>query len=141
MLRPKVSVSTRETISILTSHLLPPPLPAFFPATTGTSYKLPELLQPLQTVRELFTVIEGLDHQLGGGHKGVQGFLTGERFSFSKSSMYSMDQYAADRIGNDTRFPSLTLDLHGSNYWSWNRYGVKMRGIGDHSKSRPVLVG
>ena len=115
--------------------------PAFFPATTGTSYKLPELLQPLQTVRELFTVIEGLDHQLGGGHKGVQGFLTGERFSFSKSSMYSMDQYAADRIGNDTRFPSLTLDLHGSNYWSWNRYGVKMRGIGDHSKSRPVLVG
>ena len=113
--------------------------PAFFPATTGTSYKLPELLQPLQTVRELFTVIEGLDHQLGGGHKGVQGFLTGERFSFSKSSMYSMDQYAADRIGNDTRFPSLTLDLHGSNSWSWNRYGVKMRGIGDPAQLFAML--
>ena len=51
--------------------------PAFFPATTGTSYKLPELMQPLQTVRELFTVIEGLDHQLGGGTKEYRGSSPG----------------------------------------------------------------
>ena len=50
-----------------------------------------------------------------------------------------MDQYAADRVGNDTRFPSLTLDLHGSNSWSWNRYGVKMRGIGDPAQLFDML--
>jgi len=113
--------------------------PAFFPTTTGPNYTLPELLQPLKPIRDSITVIEGLDHQLGGGHKGVQGFLTGERFSFSKSSMYSLDQYAADQVGNDTRFPSVTLDLYGSNSWSWNRYGVKMRGIGDPTQLFDML--
>ncbi len=113
--------------------------PAFFPTTSGPDYALPELLLPLKPARGALTVIEGLDHQLGGGHKGVQGFLTGERFSFSKSSMYSLDQYAADRIGNDTRFPSLTLDLNGSNSWSWNRYGVKMRGIGNPAQLFDML--
>jgi hypothetical protein len=113
--------------------------PAFFPSTTGPDYTLPELLVPLQPTRNALTVIEGLDHQLGGGHKGVQGFLTGERFSFSNSSMYSLDQYAADRVGNDTRFPSLTLDLNGSNSWSWNRYGVKMRGIGNPAQLFDML--
>ncbi len=113
--------------------------PAFFPSTTGPDYTLPELLVPLQPTRNALTVIEGLDHQLGGGHKGVQGFLTGERFSFSNSSMYSLDQYAADRVGNDTRFPSLTLDLNGTNSWSWNRYGVKMRGIGNPNQLFDML--
>lgn len=105
--------------------------PAFFPKTTGTDFAMPELLAPLEKHRRRWTIIEGLDHRVGGGHKGVQAFLTGMRFSFNRGGMYSLDQYAADRIGSETRFASLPLDIGGSNSWSWNRYGVKLQGIGN----------
>ncbi len=105
--------------------------PAFFPRTTGTDFGVPELLAPLEKHRRNWTIIEGLDHRVGGGHKGVQAFLTGQRFSFNRGGMYSLDQYAADRIGSETRFASLPLDIGGSNSWSWNRYGVKLQGIGN----------
>ena len=105
--------------------------PAFFPKTTGTDFSMTELLAPLEKHRRKWTIIEGLDHRVGGGHKGVQAFLTGIRFSFNRSGMYSLDQYAADRIGSETRFASLPLDIGGSNSWSWNRYGVKLQGIGN----------
>ena len=105
--------------------------PAFFPKTTGTDFAMPELLAPLAKHRRNWTIIEGLDHRVGGGHKGVQAFLTGQRFSFNRGGMYSLDQYAADRIGSETRFASLPLDIGGSNSWSWNRYGVKLQGIGN----------
>ena len=105
--------------------------PAFFPKTTGTDFEMPELLKPLEAHRRRWTIIEGLDHRVGGGHKGVQAFLTGERFSFNRSGMYSLDQYAADRVGSQTRFASLSLDVGGGNSWSWNRYGVKLQGIGN----------
>ena len=105
--------------------------PAFFPTGTGSDFALTELLSPLEKNRRHWSVIEGLDHGVGGGHKGVQAFLTGIRFSFQRSGMYSLDQYAADRIGSETRFASLPLDIGGSNSWSWNRYGVKLQGIGN----------
>ena len=105
--------------------------PAFFPTRTGSDFALTELLKPLEKNRRNWSVIEGLDHGVGGGHKGVQAFLTGVRFSFQRSGMYSLDQYAADRIGSETRFASLPLDIGGSNSWSWNRYGVKLQGIGN----------
>ncbi len=105
--------------------------PAFFPAETGNDFALTELLTPLKNSRRHWSVIEGLDHGVGGGHKGVQAFLTGVRFSFQRGGMYSLDQYAADRIGSETRFASLSLDVGGGSSWSWNRYGVKLRGIGN----------
>ncbi|MDP7277123.1 MAG: DUF1552 domain-containing protein [Planctomycetaceae bacterium] len=105
--------------------------PAFFPAKTGNDFALTELLTPLKNSRRHWSVVEGLDHGVGGGHKGVQAFLTGVRFSFQRGGMYSLDQYAADRIGSETRFASLSLDVGGGSSWSWNRYGVKLRGIGN----------
>ena len=105
--------------------------PAFFPQSAGREFERPDLLGPLEKHRQRWTIIEGLDHRVGGGHKGVQAFLTGVRFSFNRGGMYSLDQYAADRIGSETRFASLPLDIGGGNSWSWNRYGVKLQGIGN----------
>ena len=105
---------------------------AFFPKNSGLDYELSEYLQPLSGLKNHFTVMQGLDHGLGGGHKGVSAWLTGVRYEPGAGNrMYSVDQFAADRIGGTTRYPSLSLSLQSSESVSWNRNGVCLRSIGE----------
>ncbi len=90
----------------------------FFPATAGRNYALTPYLNILSRVRDKFTVFSGVSHPgVTGAHAAEKCFLTGtphpERGGFRNG--ISLDQLAAESVGNHTRFPSLTLAMSGEN--------------------------
>ncbi len=102
--------------------------PNLFPKTAGAGYEATPYLEPLQAVKENFTVISGLMHPLvDGGHHAERSFLTGAAHPGQPSfrNTISVDQYAAERIGHLTRFPFLTLSAN-SNGISYTRSGVQI---------------
>lgn len=102
--------------------------PHFFPAAAGRDYATTPYLEPLKGLRDDFTVISGLSHpEVASGHDSGYSFLTGARHSgFMRGSFrntISVDQLAAERIGGETRFPSLVLACEGAGM-SWTRSGA-----------------
>ncbi len=101
--------------------------PNFFPGKTGPDYELSPYLETLTEFRNDFTVISGLSHaEVGSSHDSAYSFLTGAphpeiRAGFRNS--ISLDQFAAEQIGDQTRFPSLTLAAEGFGL-SWTRSGA-----------------
>lgn len=86
--------------------------PLLFPQKSGPAYETTPYLEPLQGVRDRFTVISGLRHPMvDGGHDAEKSFLTGAAHPGEPSfrNTISVDQFAAERIGHLTRFPSLAL--------------------------------
>ena len=84
----------------------------FFPEQTGRGYAPSRYLAPLADRREDFTVFSGVSHpEVDGGHAADVSFLTGAPHPLSSGfrNSISLDQYAAQRLGPQTRFPSLTL--------------------------------
>jgi len=77
---------------------------AFFPKQAGFDYETSELLKPLESLRDHFTVFSGLDHRAGNGHGNWGTFLTGQ-----KVNQISLDQIVAEKIGQPTRFDSIQL--------------------------------
>ena len=107
--------------------------PAFFPKKTGTDYDLPRLLNPLAPHRDDLTLFSGLDHDHKGGHFAVHSFLTGVLSADAKDrpdGNISIDQLAAESVGNATRFPSLTIGsesgIHGGCQMCWTRSGTRV---------------
>ena len=83
--------------------------PAFFPKATGASYKMPQLLKPMEPLRKQFTVFSGLDHPgVGKGHPRTVNYLTGVGDPKKRKQM-SIDQVAANHTGPFTRFRSVNL--------------------------------
>jgi hypothetical protein len=84
----------------------------FFPEKAGKDYAPTPYLQRLAKFRQQFTVFSGVSHPgVTGGHAAEKCFLTGtphpERGGFR--NWVSLDQLAAEQIGNRTRFPTLVL--------------------------------
>ncbi len=111
----------------------------FFPAQSGKEYVLSPYLNILKDYRDEFTVISGLAHAGMGSsfaHQASASFLTGApgagRPGFRNT--ISLDQFAADCIGTETRFPSLALSGEGSGGLSWTRTGALI--AADNSPSR-----
>src|ERR671924_488317 len=106
--------------------------PKFFPAPdqTGRGYQLSPYLELLRAHREDFTVFSGVWHpDVDGGHPADNCFLTAAPHPGSGGfrNTISLDQYAAERIGHLTRFPSLTLGVNvqqGQRSLSWTASGV-----------------
>jgi hypothetical protein len=104
----------------------------FFPAPdqTGRGYKLSPYLELLSAHREDFTVFSGVwNPDVDGGHPADNCFLTAAPHPGSGGfrNTISLDQFAAERIGNLTRLPSLTLGVNIQQGWrslSWTRGGV-----------------
>ena len=101
----------------------------FFPQETGKNYKLSPYLELLEDYRDDMTVISGLAHSGMGSsfaHQASASFLTGVpgagRPGFRNA--ISLDQFAADHIGTQTRFPSVALSGEGSGGLSWTRTGA-----------------
>ncbi len=101
--------------------------PFFFPEQTGQDYALSPYLEPLKELRHDFTVISGLSHpDVGSSHDSIFSFLTAAphpelRAGFRNS--ISLDQFAAEQIGGQTRVPSLSLSAEGFGL-SWTRSGA-----------------
>ena len=100
----------------------------FFPAGTGREYEASPYLKLLEAHRNDFTVISGVSHpNVDGGHPSDISFLTAAPHPASSSfrNTISLDQFIAERIGNQTRFPSLTLAVNGAaRSLSWTGSGV-----------------
>lgn len=102
----------------------------FFPTQTGRDYALSPYLELLREYRNELTVFSGVSHpDVDGGHPADNCFLTAAphpgRGGFRNT--ISIDQYAAERLGNQTRFPSLTLGVNvsqGQRSLSWTGAGV-----------------
>ena len=104
--------------------------PHFFPEKAGKDYELTPYLELLKDYRDDFTVISGLMHagtSSGFAHQATASFLTGVpgagRPGFRNA--ISIDQFAADDIGGQTRFPTLTLSGEGLGL-SWTRTGAQV---------------
>jgi len=100
----------------------------FFPTDAGRDYTPSSYLRILQDYRRDFTVLSGVSHpNVDGGHPSDVSFLTAAPHPASGSfrNTISLDQYIAERIGNQTRFPSLTLAVNsGTRSLSWTGSGV-----------------
>ena len=77
---------------------------AFYPTQTGSSYQLPELMEPIKAHRNDFTIFSGLDHRGPNGHEGWTNFLCGRQIK-----SYSIDQIIADKIGQKSRFTDIRV--------------------------------
>jgi len=106
---------------------------AFWPSKLGSDYELTTLLAPLGPHRKEMTLFSHLDHGLKGGHFAVHTFLTGVKAAEAKGTPeggISLDQRAAEFVGSQTRFPSLTIGsedgLHGGCMMSWTRSGTRI---------------
>ncbi|MDP6928924.1 MAG: DUF1552 domain-containing protein [Planctomycetota bacterium] len=99
----------------------------FFPKAAGKDYVATSTLKPLETHRDDLTVFSHLDHELNGGHKAVQGFLTSikkeEAAGFPEKNI-SLDQAAAEHVGSSTRFPSINTGIEGGTDMCWTKAGV-----------------
>lgn len=114
-------------------------------STTGYDYKLPELLKPLEKHKADITIFQNLMHQYSAdGHSGSTFWLTGaNRYAIPGQSFHnsiSVDQVAAEVLGQDTRFTSIQLaakghsssgaDGHGpGSSLAWNRFGKPVAGL------------
>jgi hypothetical protein len=89
----------------------------WFPTGKGADYQLTNPLKPLEANREEFSVFTGLSHPKGrklGGHDTGDTFLTGSDLAGTQfTNTISIDQYAAQYLGDQTRFGSLTLSSDG----------------------------
>lgn len=112
---------------------------------TDTGYVLPEGLKPLERHKRDFSVIQNLMHQHSDqGHWGSTFWLTGaNRYAVPGSNFHntrSVDQIAAEALGQDTRYTSLqlefdmssgALDGHGPGGLSWDKQGKPLQGLDD----------
>ncbi len=102
----------------------------FFPQSAGKDYELSPYLTALAEFRGDFTVFSGLSHPgVTGGHSADNCLLTAARGAFKSGfrNSISFDQFAAEKLGQVTRFPTLNLGVNidkGNRSLSWTRDGV-----------------
>ncbi|MBG30340.1 MAG: hypothetical protein CMI31_10120 [Opitutae bacterium] len=102
---------------------------AFFPKEKGTDYVSSPTLKNIEKHRKDYTIFSHLDHDSGGGHGGVNAFLTGVRKQESNGfpeKNVSLDQIAAEHVGSASRFPSITAGIGEGTDMCWTRTGVRI---------------
>lgn len=103
--------------------------PSFWPTTPGSGYESTEYLDLLKDHKDDFTLFSGLSHQNQSGrrpHDSEATWLTAARnpgFAGFRNSV-SLDQVAAQQVGQQTRFPSITLGSNSSVSQSYSANGV-----------------
>jgi hypothetical protein len=98
-------------------------MPKWTPATEGSGFQLSEILQPLAPYQSQLNVISDLRHAMAYGsgatanhNRSAAAYLSG---AFAKTGAepslgITVDQLAAQKIGQDTPLPSLELMIEGS---------------------------
>lgn len=88
----------------------------WFPHETGPDYRFTKPLEPLAKLRGEISILSGLSHpaiRKMVGHATGDSFLTGADQSRGYVNSISIDQLYAEAVGEQTRFPSLTLSSDG----------------------------
>jgi hypothetical protein len=102
----------------------------FFPTKAGRDYELTQTLAPLGDVRSEFSLFSGMSHpDVNGGHSAENCFLTAARGPTKSGfrNQISLDQFAVEKLGQLTRFPTLNLGVNidkANRSLSWTRDGV-----------------
>ena len=109
--------------------------PAFYPKQSGAHYDIPPLLEPLAPHRDHFTIFSGLDHRAPNGHDAWNNFLCGK-----VPGSYSLDQIIADRIGQQSRIPSLHLIAGASEHTNGRQISYTRQGVPLPEIERPSLL-
>ena len=119
--------SPRRMVAIETNMGILPQY--FFPEKPGRDYVSSPYLERLSQHRDNLTVFSGVSHPgVTGGHTAERCFLTGtphpDRGGFRNG--ISLDQFAAEQLGNRTRYPSLVLAVssEGHSTLSYTRSGA-----------------
>jgi len=125
----EASVEPQRLIAIQTNQGILPT--NFFPKGEGRDYEASPYLKILDKFRNRMTVFSGVSHpEVDGGHSAERCFLTAAPHpglgGFRNS--ISVDQYAAERIGHLTRFPSLALSVGTKASLSYTQSGVQIPG-------------
>lgn len=120
---PRRLVAINTNLGLLADH--------FFPEQSGRDYQLSPYLETIAPWRDQFTVISGSSHpDVTGGHSAEVSYLTAAPHPGSASfrNTISLDQFAAERIGNHTRVPSLPLSVarSGNQSLSFTNSGVML---------------
>jgi hypothetical protein len=113
--------------------------PFLFPQETGADYALTPYLEPLKNLKGDFSVLSGLQHEEqngANGHTSEMTWLTSAKHPglAGFKNTISLDQFIAERIGSQTRFPSLILGT-GSESLSWSASGVPLPAESSPSKA------
>lgn len=105
--------------------------PSLFPQAPGSDYESTEYLDLLRDHRSDFTLFSGLSHPDQNGkqpHDTEMTWLSAARnpgLDGFKNSI-SVDQYAADKLGQVTRFPSIALSSNLQKSQSYTSNGVML---------------
>lgn len=103
--------------------------PLLFPSEAGFDYTPSPYLELLQAHRRDFTIISGLNHpDVRDGHASDKSFFTGAPHPNSSSfrNTISVDQLAAEILGQETRYASLNFSTSPAYSCSYNRHGVAL---------------
>lgn len=102
----------RRMVAIMTNMGVMPRY--FFPKKAGRDYESTPYLDILRSHRERLTIFSGVSHPgVDGNHSSERSFLSCAPHPGSSNfrNSVSMDQFAAEHIGINTRFPSLVLTV------------------------------
>jgi hypothetical protein len=119
---PKRMLLISNNLGVLPQH--------FFPKDQGAGYTLSPYLKELAAFKSDFTVFSGLSHPaVTGGHSTENCFLTAARDPTRSGfrNSISLDQFAAEKLGQQTRFSTLNLGVNidkANRSLSWTRDGV-----------------
>ena len=90
----------------------------WIPRDEGADYTLTPCLSPLARLRNDVQILSGLDNPngqtsgVGNGHqRSMSALVSGEKYTGSGAGGPSIDQVVADRLGGDSRFPSLQVGV------------------------------
>jgi Protein of unknown function (DUF1552) len=104
--------------------------PFLFPETAGLNYESTRYLKHLDEHRGKFTLFSGVSHLRYSAHMSETGLFTGVDWDRIKEpgkgirNSVSLDQFAAERIGADTRYRNLVIGLPTARDFSWTEKGV-----------------
>lgn len=110
------SAVPRRMVCIQTNQGIMPQF--FFPEKAGRDFALTPYLEKLAAHRDQVTVFSGVSLPgVTGGHQAEKCFITGTPHPDQNGfrNEISLDQFAAERIGNLTRHPSLVLAVTTEN--------------------------
>ena len=104
--------------------------PFLFPETAGLKYESTRYLKHLDEHRGKFTLFSGVSHLRYSAHMSETGLFTGVDWDRIKEpgkgirNSVSLDQFAAEHIGGDTRYRNLVIGLPTARDFSWTEKGV-----------------
>ncbi len=109
----------------------------FFPKDTGKDFTFSRSLKPFEKYRNKMTVLSGTYLKHGGGHGGDYNFLTSAVGKTPQGviNQRSVDQLAAQQIGQDTRYPSLQFSC-----FKGTGYGSHMRTLAWNERAIPLAA-